>query len=537
VNAATVALVDRPYQEIVDDILTAIIGGVVNEPIFFDVKMDLYPLSRPAVDIRTLTGSHRPPDADQPVRWSFVRGVDYDFDEGRSAVVWLPDGNAPEDETTFYVDYVPVGADSPLTDINIGSVTRTLTEAIGREVATVYQQINQAYLAGFIDTAERQALDLVVSILNVQRQTKDDAVGLVTFFRNPAVPDNIIIPAGTVLTTADGKKAFATVELRALQRGQVQIEVPIRAMPKFKGALGLTGPNTITVQAQPVTGIDHITNLDATVQLGQDETDEQLRARARAVVRGLSKGTIAALVVAATQAGAGSMEVWDPGGPAGKESTPGRVTLLLDADPEHYAGIQAAVEETRAAGVQAALVAHFIYFTPRLVASITAGLPPAGKIKVVRQIVDALDKYARKLSAGAPAKGKDMIDAINKAVPEASKPEQIRFVDVMAWRADVSRPGTEATIDALLAAVTGAPVGDTQALRVALANVLTQAGHAAPTSQRIPDRSLVQKLCGGRTTDADIEAGDFQVVATVQGASWFPVLDMDTSDVLLVERS
>jgi hypothetical protein len=46
VNADTVNLIERPYQEIVDDLLTAIVGGVVNEPIIFDVKFDLYPLAR-----------------------------------------------------------------------------------------------------------------------------------------------------------------------------------------------------------------------------------------------------------------------------------------------------------------------------------------------------------------------------------------------------------------------------------------------------------------------------------------------------------
>ena len=55
-NTDTVTLIERPYQEIVDDILTAMVGGVVREPIFFDVKEDLYPLSRPASAIRSITG-------------------------------------------------------------------------------------------------------------------------------------------------------------------------------------------------------------------------------------------------------------------------------------------------------------------------------------------------------------------------------------------------------------------------------------------------------------------------------------------------
>lgn len=55
-NQSTVTLITRPYQEIVDDVLTAIVGGVVNEPILYDLKRDLYPLSEPADDIRGITG-------------------------------------------------------------------------------------------------------------------------------------------------------------------------------------------------------------------------------------------------------------------------------------------------------------------------------------------------------------------------------------------------------------------------------------------------------------------------------------------------
>src|SRR5262249_61609242 len=105
-------------------------------------------------------------------------------------------------ETTFYVDYAlpPGDSPSPLTDINVGSVTRTLSEAIGREIATVYEQINRAYLAGYIDTAEGTSLDLVVSILGVTRKPKELAVGLATFFRAAGVDGSITIPAGTVVT-------------------------------------------------------------------------------------------------------------------------------------------------------------------------------------------------------------------------------------------------------------------------------------------------------------------------------------------------
>ena len=53
---ATDNLVKRSYSEVVGDILTRLIGGVVNEPIIFDVKADVYSLARPAQSVRGITG-------------------------------------------------------------------------------------------------------------------------------------------------------------------------------------------------------------------------------------------------------------------------------------------------------------------------------------------------------------------------------------------------------------------------------------------------------------------------------------------------
>jgi hypothetical protein len=541
VNAATPALVDRSYHEIVEDILTAIAGGVVNEPVFYHVEKDLYPLKRTAAEIRSVTGSRCPPGENRPVRWSFVQGVDFDYDPA-DGLAWLPAGSAPEDGTMFWVSYLPVDANSPLTDTKVGSVTRTLAEAIGRELAEVYQEINQAYLAGFVDTARGEALDLVVAILNVTRQTRDYAMGQVTFVRSPvgkgraAHDGDTVIPAGTLLTTADGQKRFSTTEQHTLQRGQARVDVPVRAGPKWKGAAGITGPNTITVQVHPLAGIDHVTNVDATLLPGEDETDEKLRARAKAALHGLGKGTVAALRQAAVEHGAGAVEVWDPNGPAGRQTAAGSVTLLVDADALHYGKIRAAVQETRAAGVRAAVVAHFAYYRPRLVARVAAGLPPAGRAKAAQQIVDALDRYTRGLPAGAAAKGRDMIAAINRSAPETGQPEQVRFLDVMAWRSDAARPGPDALLDALVAAASGVAPGNGDALRKSLAAALADSVAEAPSGRHVPDRSLIRKAGSNvAATDVDIDSGEFEVVPDANGGRSLLVLDMSPDDVRLVD--
>ena len=164
-NVDTLSLIQRSYGDLVDDLLTSIVGGIVNEPIPFDVKQLRYALAQPAAAVRSVKATI--PSADKPGSAApglhlFLANIDYTFSARDSSIAWLPKGINPLDGTTFYVDYFRPNTQSPLTDINIGSVTRTLTEAIGREIQTVYQEIYRAYVSGFVDTAQGQSLDHVV---------------------------------------------------------------------------------------------------------------------------------------------------------------------------------------------------------------------------------------------------------------------------------------------------------------------------------------------------------------------------------------
>ena len=524
-NSDTVNFIERSYQDIVDDILTAIVGGVVNEPIFFDVKNDLYPLAEPAADIRGITGT-----LDQQ-RYIFQKEIDFLFSEGDNAVVWQEGGNWPDDETTFYVDYFRRESDSPLTDINVGSVTRTLGEAIGREIATVYQQINQAYLSAFIDTATGKSLDLVVAILGVIRKTKDYAVGLATFFRDPQTTGNITIPESVALATEKGEVTFVTTQQRTLQRGQVRNDVPIRAGDNFKGDAGKVESGKITTLSQPIAGVARVTNFESTFLSAKDETDKELRARAKAVLRALGKGTLAALARVIFEGRGKLTEFWDPNGPPAKQSPLGTVTLLIEAEPERFPSLQAGVQETRAAGVLATLVARYIFFKPRCIAKITGGLPAAGKDKIKTDIIAALQDYVNGLSSSEAAKGQNLLDAITSVadVGEAT------IVDVMVWRSDLGEPGAQSLVDTLVNAVKTLQVADPTALRAAISGVVEGTASSVPSGVRTPDRSLVQGPGGERVTDEEIEAGTFSVTAQINGEDWWVVLDMEAADIVLEE--
>jgi hypothetical protein len=459
-------------------------------------------------------------------RHAFLKGTDFLFSEGDNAVVW-EGGDTPDDASTFYVDYFRRESRSPLSDVNVGSVTRTLAEAIGREIATVYEQVNLAYLSAFIDTAEGRSLDFVVSILGVVRKTSELASGLVTFFRDSAVKGVIAIPQGLPLSTGKGEAFFETTQPRILQVGQNRIDAPIRAAEGFPGEAGIVASGAITEMVQPLAGISRITNLDPTIRAAEDETDEELRMRAKAALRALGKATLAALDRVIREGRGTPIELWDPSSPLERRTEPGTVAILVEAEPERFPSLRGAVEETRAAGVVVTLVGRYVFFKLRVTAKVTPGLTAAGK----EEMLAALAKVVDGLTSGEAAEG----SALKAALDAVDDVSDAVFREVIAWRSEIGRPGADTLLDTLVTAATAVPAGGDAALREALAPILAGATSSAPTGARVADRSLVESLGGGAASDDEVEAGDFRVSATVDGEPWWVVLDMQPSDVLLEE--
>ncbi|PKH00464.1 hypothetical protein [Paraglaciecola sp. MB-3u-78] len=534
-NPDTLNLIERPYQEVVDDILTAMVGGVVNEPIFFDKKSERYPLSQPASDVRGITGKiEQEVDGELKIfSHSFQKNIDFIYEPDENVIVWQEGAKAPVDESVFFADYFIPDANSPLTDINVGSVTRTLSEAIGREIATVYQQINLAYLNGFIDTATGVSLDQVVAILNVKRKTADFAVGLVTFFRDPQSSGNITISSGTLLSTTKGDTTFETTQLRTLQTGQARIDVPVRATNDFRKEAGQVDSASITQVAQTIEGIARITNFEATFLAAQDETDAELRLRAKAALRALGKATHAALAQVIFAGRGNLLEIWDPNGPELKRSEPGTTVLLIEAEPERFPSLQTEVHNTRAAGIDVSLVARYVFFTPKIVAQISAGITNQGKEKIKQQIIANLQLYVDELSSGDPAKGAALLDAI-KATDDV---KSANIVDVISWVSNVTQPGTSKLVDRIVDLVAITPSSDVQALKQGIESIVSEDGPIVPGTQRIPDRSRLQSTLEPRNaTDGEILGGEFEIVAVIDGENWWVSLDIDAADILLQEN-
>lgn len=524
----TIHLIQRNFAEVSNDILTSLIGGVVNEPIIFDVKSDLYPLAQAAEGIRMLTGQIDGKTLD----YTFEAGIDYAYEPDLGAVQWLGGGARPVDGSTFFVDYLPLGALSPITDINVGSVSRTLSEAVAREIATLYEQLNQTYRAGFIETATGAALEHVVAILGLSRKTGDFAAGLVAFFRDPGVQGDVTIASGTKLTAGNGAVMFETTQQRTLQRGQARIDVPVRATVDFPGEDGQVGPAEIDTQLRPLAGIERVSNTEPTIFGAPPETDAELRSRARAELYKLGNATLPALDAAVRDSVATLTEYWDPNAPVARRTSPGSVTLLVESEPERFAALAAEVNNQRAAGIAATIVARYVFVTPRIVAQISGGLTAAGKAKVADDIIAAIQEKVEPLSTGDALDGKALLDAV-EGVDDLI---DAQIVDLHVFRTDATPTRAETVTEALTAFVAGGPPAEETALRAELEALLFGLEIGAPTGQRIPDRSLILNAdASAPATDADIEAAEFTVKAEVEGAPGWIVIDMTPADIALRE--
>jgi uncharacterized phage protein gp47/JayE len=166
----------KTYKQIASDILVQICGGEFTERQTYVKGKNFYKLANtPITEIRLIEGTLN------GGKNTFSKSVDYELIV--DSIEWLAKGVHPDLNTSFSVQYV-FTRPSGISDVNVGSVVRTLVEAVSREIEYLYLQTEQAYLAGFIDTATGKALDFVVSLLGIKRKPPQPSSGFVTFGRS-----------------------------------------------------------------------------------------------------------------------------------------------------------------------------------------------------------------------------------------------------------------------------------------------------------------------------------------------------------------
>jgi uncharacterized phage protein gp47/JayE len=302
-----VSFLDRSYPDIVRDVLTNLTQGITGEAhrVEYDPSVrppqipDIVLQQRPVRRVSSVEGfiSGATPD-DPPQPYSFTLN-DYELisdprdPKDVSRIRFLAFGRKPVSGTTVRVNYYPRTTEPvPVNDVSVGSVVRTLLEAVSKELAILYQQLNLAYDSAFVETASGPSLDRVVALLGYQRFRAGRAVGRATFTRRAGATGEVSIPAGTPITDAADKIRYETAESRTLLAGESTAEIAIRGASQ---TTPVVDANVLTVVQRAIAGIERVTNLRPTARATEDESDDELRARVRDALLSSNKGTVGAI--------------------------------------------------------------------------------------------------------------------------------------------------------------------------------------------------------------------------------------------------
>jgi uncharacterized phage protein gp47/JayE len=345
----------RPYADIVRDLLTTLTGGTVREtavaPVDGPVRLDRL-ASRPVRRVSHLEGVTPVAGTNVAVRFTDADFAlaDTDGDGEADAIVFRDNGRKPTPGSTLTVNYYPVqvARPVPLTDLNVGSVVRTLLETVAREHALAEQYLQRIYESAFVETAEGTSLDRVVALIGVTRLPAGHPLVTVRFSRNAATGGKITLPPGTVVTDAAANR-YATVTALTLEAGEESRSVLAAGVTADTGLVeagALDRPETL------VAGISAVTNPEPAFRQAAGESDEALRRRARGALHGAVRGTLDALRFGVLSvSGVRAVEIQEfPNGVPGEV----RIDVAYDHpdDAQARAAVAARIDELRPAGIR-----------------------------------------------------------------------------------------------------------------------------------------------------------------------------------------
>ncbi|HEY8206845.1 MAG TPA: baseplate J/gp47 family protein [Myxococcaceae bacterium] len=348
----------EPYAQFVEDLLLSLTGGVSRERFAFLPEDAPFRLAPPGPVVRSTL---RVFGQVEGAYHRFVLDTDYALTpdnvvEWKATADGTPAADAvwPDEGTAFYVNYdyqAPPGSVPRLNDRNPGSIVRLFSESFAREYAVLSRQLEAVYRAGFLDTSTGRDLDQLVALVGITRRDRTFAIGTAIFGRTTPSPADIFIPEGTRLSTAEPPLAeFETSEDRTLHRGNLSVEVPIRA--RTSGTDGVVPAGAVRVMHRPILGVEEVQNPQGTQLSGDVETDEVLRMRARRALESAGQATIGALTGRlASLPGVREKDVLLT---EDAIQRPGVVVLTVAAKLDQATGVRAIdiIEETRPAGVR-----------------------------------------------------------------------------------------------------------------------------------------------------------------------------------------
>jgi phage-related baseplate assembly protein len=415
----------RAYPEIVRDLLTTLTGGTVREtaivpdgPVIVLSQLAERPLrrvshlqgvvevERPVRDANgdlVLDGTGRPELETVSVPYVFSNA---DFElfatgaEGdqHDAIRFRPTGRRPPVGSTVTVNYYPTQTRPvPITDLNVGSVTRTMLEALARELALEELLMEKVYRSAFLDTAEGANLDKVVALVGVKRRPPGVAITRVRFARAPGSTGRITIPVGSVVADAEGNR-YATAAPLVLEPGEPSRAVLAAAVSRSTPAVEAGAIDRLEVL---IAGIATVTN-EAPASSAPPETDDELRRRARGALSVAARGTLDALRFGLLSLpGVKDVAITEfPNGVPGEIEV--HVAYEREGDAQLEAQVNERIEDLRPAGVR--VISRSAANTPLHVsASLTlvgSGVSGTELVALQTELEERVVEYVRALPPG-----------------------------------------------------------------------------------------------------------------------------------------
>lgn len=186
-----------------------------------------------------------------------------------------------------------VAVQTGISDLNLGSIIRTLAYAVAQEIEGAYFQVYRAMVNAYILTASGTALDDRGADFSLDRRAATKAVGTARFTSSGSVT----VPSGTQIaapaTTARDRIVFQTTAVGS-RVGAGTLDIPIQAV--VAGDEGNLASSTITEMVSAVSGVTAVTNPGATLLGTDQEDDDAYRGRIVAHIEGLSRGTPVSII-------------------------------------------------------------------------------------------------------------------------------------------------------------------------------------------------------------------------------------------------
>lgn len=289
--------------------------------------------------------------------------------------------------------------DVGLSNINPGSVIRTLIEAIAENEDTANYYTEFIYRIMDIDNCEGEELDRAVKILGLIRNTAKPAVATVTMYSGDAPAQyDVEIPYGFIVSTRPNYKGeviefMVTDNEAVLKAGETSVDVTVTCT---EAGFVHVPVGAISILSSSLQGIHEVRN-ESAIDGGRDsENDEDFRERIANVRETFGKCTDEAIESAVDSInGVTKSRVVDRymgNGTVGIVV----VTDTVPAPASVVSEIEAVVQATKASGI-----APFIIYTD--VKGIDIDINIVGKTLTEddkNTIIDVISKYCDSLNAG-----------------------------------------------------------------------------------------------------------------------------------------